>query len=71
MAGCCCWSTSEARFAPFAVWSEFSEPLFVRFMADNLTREPLDYLPGVGFEIDEIERSKWGIVERLRAHKPR
>jgi ubiquinone/menaquinone biosynthesis C-methylase UbiE len=46
------------------------EPLFVRFMADNLTREPLDYLPGVGFEIDEIERSKWGIVERLRAHKP-
>ncbi len=47
------------------------EPVFVRFMADNLTREPLDYLPGVGFEIDEIERSKWGIVERLRAHKPR
>jgi ubiquinone/menaquinone biosynthesis C-methylase UbiE len=47
------------------------EPLFVRFLADNLTREPLDYLPGVGFEIDEIERSKWGIVERLRAHKPR
>jgi ubiquinone/menaquinone biosynthesis C-methylase UbiE len=46
------------------------EPLFVRLMADNLTREPLDYLSGVGFEIDEIERSKWGIVERLRAHKP-
>ena len=46
------------------------EPVFVRFMADNLTREPLDYLPGVGFEIDEVERSKWGIVERLRAHKP-
>jgi ubiquinone/menaquinone biosynthesis C-methylase UbiE len=47
------------------------EPIFVRFMADNLTREPLDYLPGIGFEIDEIQRSKWGIVERLRAHKPR
>jgi ubiquinone/menaquinone biosynthesis C-methylase UbiE len=46
------------------------EPLFLRFMADNLTREPLDYLPGVGFEIDEVRRSKWGIVERLRAHKP-
>jgi SAM-dependent methyltransferase len=45
------------------------EPLFVRFMADHLTREPLDYLPGAGFEIDEVERSKWGIVERLRAHK--
>jgi ubiquinone/menaquinone biosynthesis C-methylase UbiE len=46
------------------------EPFFVRFMADHLTREPLDYLPGVGFEIDQVLRSKWGIVERLRAHKP-
>jgi ubiquinone/menaquinone biosynthesis C-methylase UbiE len=45
------------------------EPLFIRFMADHLTREPLDYLPKAGFEIDEVERSKWGIVERLRAHK--
>jgi ubiquinone/menaquinone biosynthesis C-methylase UbiE len=46
------------------------EPLSVRFLADHLTRDPLDYLPGVGFEIDEVHRSKWGIVERLRAHKP-
>ena len=46
------------------------EPLAVRFEADHLLRDPLDYLPGVGFEIDEVHRSKWGIVERLRAHKP-
>jgi len=46
------------------------EPLAARFEADHLLREPLDYLPGVGFEIDEVRRSKWGIVERLRAHKP-
>ena len=46
------------------------EPLAVRFEADHLLREPLDYLPGVGFEIDEVHRSKWGIVERLRAHRP-
>jgi ubiquinone/menaquinone biosynthesis C-methylase UbiE len=46
------------------------EPLSDRFLADHLTREPLDYLPAVGFEIDEVQRSKWGIVERLRAHKP-
>jgi hypothetical protein len=32
--------------------------------------EPLDYLPGAGFIIDEVQRSKWGIVERPRAHKP-
>jgi ubiquinone/menaquinone biosynthesis C-methylase UbiE len=47
------------------------EPLTLRFEADHLLREPLDYLPGVGFEIDEVRRSKWGIVERLRAHKPK
>src|SRR5438132_686731 len=46
------------------------EPLAVRFEADHLLREPLDYLPGVGFELDELQRSKWGIVERLRAHRP-
>lgn len=46
------------------------EPLTVRFEADHLLREPLDYLPGVGFEIEEVQRSKWGIVERLRARKP-
>jgi len=46
------------------------EPLAVRFEADHLLREPLDYLLDVGFEIDDVKRSKWGIVERLRAHKP-
>jgi ubiquinone/menaquinone biosynthesis C-methylase UbiE len=46
------------------------DPLAVRFEADHLLRDPLDYLPGVGFEIDEVQRSKRGIVERLRAHKP-
>src|SRR2546421_1115751 len=46
------------------------EPFAVRFEADHLLREPLDYLPDVGFAIDEFQRSKWGIVERLRAHKP-
>jgi ubiquinone/menaquinone biosynthesis C-methylase UbiE len=45
-------------------------PLFVRFEGDHLLREPLDHLPGVGLQIDEVHRSKWGIVERLRAHKP-
>jgi ubiquinone/menaquinone biosynthesis C-methylase UbiE len=46
------------------------EPLAVRFEADHLLREPLDYLPAAGFEVDDVQRSKWGIVERLRAHKP-
>jgi ubiquinone/menaquinone biosynthesis C-methylase UbiE len=46
------------------------DPLSVRFGADHLTREPLDYLAQVGFDIEEVLRSKWGIVERLSARKP-
>jgi ubiquinone/menaquinone biosynthesis C-methylase UbiE len=46
------------------------EPLAVRFAADHLTREPLEYLRIEGFEIERVERSKWGIVERVAARKP-
>ena len=46
------------------------EPLTVRFEADHLTREPLEYLGAAGFEVSELERSKWGIVERVAARKP-
>lgn len=46
------------------------DPLSVRFEADHLMREPLDYLEAEGFEIERLERSKWGIVERVRARKP-
>ncbi len=45
------------------------EPLAVRFEADHLLREPLDYLRLAGFAIEELERSKWGIVERVSARK--
>jgi ubiquinone/menaquinone biosynthesis C-methylase UbiE len=46
------------------------QPLALRFEADNLVREPLDYLTEVGFEIESVERLKWGIVERTVARKP-
>ena len=45
------------------------DPLSVRFQADHLTREPLDYLDAEGFEVERLERSKWGIVERVAARK--
>lgn len=45
-------------------------PLSVRFAADHLTRDPLDYLANVGFEIESVERLQWGIVERVLARKP-
>jgi ubiquinone/menaquinone biosynthesis C-methylase UbiE len=46
------------------------DPISVRFQADHLTREPLDYLEAEGFEVERLERSKWGIVERVMARKP-
>jgi ubiquinone/menaquinone biosynthesis C-methylase UbiE len=46
------------------------DPLAVRFAADHLAREPLAHLAAEGFTIDELERSKLGIVERVAAHKP-
>lgn len=46
------------------------DPLTVRFMGDHFTREPLDHLDAEGFEVERLERSKWGIVERVAARKP-
>jgi ubiquinone/menaquinone biosynthesis C-methylase UbiE len=45
------------------------DPLSVRFAADHLMRDPLDYLPTVGFEIEDVQRLKRGIVERVVARK--
>ena len=46
------------------------EPLAVRFEADHLLRQPVVYLREAGFEVGRVERSKWGIVERIVARKP-
>lgn len=44
--------------------------LTVRFEGDHLLREPLIHVRAEGFEVEEVERSKWGIVERLAARTP-
>ncbi|AII11161.1 class I SAM-dependent methyltransferase [Rhodococcus opacus] len=47
------------------------EPLFVRFGADHLTRDPRPYLEEAGFVIDTVHRSgRGGIGFRILAHKP-
>jgi ubiquinone/menaquinone biosynthesis C-methylase UbiE len=46
------------------------DPLAVRFEADHLVREPLDYLADAGFAIESVEHSRLGIVERVLARKP-
>jgi hypothetical protein len=54
---------------PVQLIERLLEPLAVRFAADHLIREPLNYLAAEGFEIAQLERSKLGIVERVRARK--
>jgi ubiquinone/menaquinone biosynthesis C-methylase UbiE len=46
------------------------EPLMLRLEHDHLLREPLDHLTREGFQIERVERSKLGIVERVAARKP-
>lgn len=37
---------------------------------DHQLREPLSHLRAEGFEIEKLERLKWGIVARIAARKP-
>jgi ubiquinone/menaquinone biosynthesis C-methylase UbiE len=46
------------------------EPVTVRFEHDHLLREPLEHLTAEGFEVERVERSKLGFVERVAARKP-
>jgi ubiquinone/menaquinone biosynthesis C-methylase UbiE len=63
----------HVRSPRLPVWlvQRLLDPLAVRFAADHLVREPLDHLAAAGFEIERLERMKWGIVERIAARKPR
>jgi ubiquinone/menaquinone biosynthesis C-methylase UbiE len=45
------------------------QPLFRRG-GDNLLREPLEHLSAEGFDVELLERSKLGFVERVVARKP-
>jgi ubiquinone/menaquinone biosynthesis C-methylase UbiE len=55
---------------PIRLGQRLLEPLAVRFEADHLLREPLDHLRAEGFEVEQLQRSKLGIVERVAARKP-
>ena len=46
------------------------ERITLRLMEDHLLREPLDALRAEGFLVEELERSRLGIVEKVRARKP-
>jgi ubiquinone/menaquinone biosynthesis C-methylase UbiE len=46
------------------------DPFANRFGGDHLLREPLEPLREQGFEIEDVRRSKAGIVELVAARKP-
>ncbi len=46
------------------------EPLFLRFLADHLLREPLENPKPEGVEVERVDRWAWGIMERASARKP-
>ncbi len=56
--------------APIRFIESLLDPLAVRFEGDHLMREPLDCLLEKGFEVEQLERHKLGIVERVTASKP-
>lgn len=68
--GCSPWNTFAAPEPLSAPRNEGGEPVFIRAMCDHLLREPVEEVTAAGFRIEEIERSKFGIVERLSASKP-
>ena len=45
------------------------EPTANRLAGDHLLRDPLDRLGDAGFIVETVARSRWGIVERVLAHK--
>jgi ubiquinone/menaquinone biosynthesis C-methylase UbiE len=46
------------------------DPITVRRQADHLLREPLEHVLAEGLEIETLERSWFGVMERLAARKP-
>lgn len=55
---------------PVRLLQRLLDPICVRWHADHLLREPLDYLAPAGFTIDHVERHALGVVERVVARKP-
>jgi hypothetical protein len=39
----------------------------MRQAGDHLTRDPVDHLAAAGFEVEVLERLRFGFIERLEA----
>lgn len=62
----------HVRSPLFPVWyvQRLLEPLTLRLEHDHLLREPLEYVQAAGLVVEQMERSRLGLVERLVARKP-
>ncbi|HVF02595.1 MAG TPA: class I SAM-dependent methyltransferase [Rubrobacteraceae bacterium] len=55
---------------PVRILQRAFNPLTVLIENDHLLREPLGHIQVAGLVVEHLERSKWGVVERLAARKP-
>ncbi|CAN5142661.1 class I SAM-dependent methyltransferase [soil metagenome] len=55
---------------PVRIPQRVLDPLTVLLGHDHLLREPLRHVQDAGLVVERLERSKWGLVERLAARKP-
>ena len=55
---------------PVRILQRVLNPLTVLLGHDHLLREPLRHVQDAGLVLEHLERSKWGLVERLAARKP-
>jgi len=55
---------------PVRALQSILNPLSVLLENDHLLREPVRHVEDSGLVVERLERSKWGIVERLAAYRP-
>ena len=60
----------RSSILPVRVVQALLNPIAILLENDHLLREPLRHVEAEGLVVDHLERSKWGIVERLAASKP-
>lgn len=58
-----------SQIAPVRVGQTVLDWISVRTEGDHQLRNPLPHLRSFGFEIEIVERLKWGIIQRLVARK--
>ena len=55
---------------PVRALQKLLNPITVLTESDHLLREPLPHVLEAGLVVEDLKRSKWGIVEKLDARKP-